>query len=99
MDVWLSCFREEWKSQKELILWLHSWDLGWEEFYEWRVGGEANLLSCGGQLLTQNDSSLVLPIIGEVFKNFGGAMHKVAPPLDVHELGWDVFSTQLTMVD
>ena len=41
----------------------------------------------GGQLLTQNDSSLVLPIIREVLENFGGAMappmHKVAPPLNL----------------
>ena len=85
--MWLPCFREEWKEVN---------------FYDCTVG-IANLLILWGQLLTQNDSSLVLPIIREVLKNFGGArappMHKVAPPLDVHELGWDVFSTQLTMVD
>ena len=67
-------------------------------FYDCTVGiwGEKNFMSdvleggpilqsCGGQVLTQNDSSLVLPIIREVLKIFGGAMappmHKVAPPL------------------
>ena len=70
--MWVSCFREEWKRQKGV------------NFYDCTVG-IANLLILWGQLLTQNDSSLVLPIIREVLKNFGGAMappmHKVAPPL------------------
>ena len=47
----------------------------------------ANLLILWGQLLTQNDCSLILLMIREVLKKFGRAvappMHKVAPPLAI----------------